>query len=104
MTELKTYEKETTKISKKAYWDVILLGTEEHKYLSSKSDKNTKFYHALTKQRHVQNLFIGLHDKDGQWVTLESKVKGGWRLILSVIYLNKQLFLVLKFSLKRFQI
>ena len=27
---------------------------------------NTKFYHALTKQRRTRNRIVGLHDEDGQ--------------------------------------
>lgn len=37
----------------------------------SSGDLNTKFYHALTKQRRVQNKIVGLHDDIGNWVTEE---------------------------------
>ena len=32
-------------------------------------DLNTKFYHALTKQRRVRNMIVGLHDETGNWIT-----------------------------------
>ena len=35
----------------------------------SSGDLNTKFYHALTKQRRVRNRIVGLHDAEGNWIT-----------------------------------
>ena len=39
-------------------------------------DRNTKFYHALIKQRRIQNRIIGLYNEDGNWVNSESEVEG----------------------------
>ena len=41
----------------------------------SSGDLNTKFYHALTKQRRVRNKIVGLHDEMGNWITEENGVK-----------------------------
>ena len=41
----------------------------------SSGDLNTKFYHALTKQRRVRNKIVGLHDELGNWITEENKVE-----------------------------
>ena len=38
-------------------------------------DLNTKFYHALTRQRRVRNRIVGLHDVDGNWITEENRVE-----------------------------
>ena len=38
-------------------------------------DLNTKFYHALTRQRRVRNRIVGLHDVDGNWITEENGVE-----------------------------
>ena len=38
-------------------------------------DLNTKFYHALTKQRRTRNRIVGLHDSDGNWIIEEQRVK-----------------------------
>jgi len=35
----------------------------------SSEDLNTKFYHALTKQRRARNRIVGLHDSVGNWIT-----------------------------------
>ena len=35
----------------------------------SSGDRNTEFYHALTRQRRVRNRIVGLHDADGNWIT-----------------------------------
>ena len=35
----------------------------------SSGDLNTKFYHALTKQRRVRNRIVGLHDAARNWIT-----------------------------------
>ena len=32
---------------------------------TQKGDRNTKFYHALTKQSRIQNKIVGLHNRDG---------------------------------------
>ncbi|KAF8108232.1 hypothetical protein N665_0113s0021 [Sinapis alba] len=37
-------------------------------------DINTKFYHAVTKQRRTRNRIVGLHDAHGQWVTEENGI------------------------------
>ena len=41
----------------------------------SSGDLNTKFYHALTKQRRVRNRIVGLHDEDGTWITGDKGVE-----------------------------
>ena len=41
----------------------------------SSGDLNTKFYHALTKQRRVRNRIVGLHDETGNWITEEKGVE-----------------------------
>ena len=41
----------------------------------SSGDLNTKFYHALTKQRRVRNRIVGLHDADGNWITEDTGVE-----------------------------
>ena len=41
----------------------------------SSGDLNTKFYHALTKQRRVRNRIVGLHDVDGNWITEDNGVE-----------------------------
>ena len=41
----------------------------------SSGDLNTKFYHALTKQRRVRNKIVGLHDETGNWITDEKGVE-----------------------------
>ena len=40
----------------------------------SSGDLNTKFYHALTKQRRVRNKLVCLHDDMGNWITDENGV------------------------------
>jgi len=41
----------------------------------SSEDLNTKFYHALTKQRRVRNRIVGLHDSVGNWITEDNMVE-----------------------------
>ena len=56
---------------------------DEEQYWEQKSrtkwhtcgDRNTKFYHALTKQRRIQNRIAGLYNEEGSWVNSESKVE-----------------------------
>ena len=56
---------------------------DEEQYWEQKSrtkwhtcgDRNTQFYHALTKQRRIQNRIIGLYNEEGIWVNSESKVE-----------------------------
>ena len=43
----------------------------------SSGDLNTKFYHALTKQRRVRNRIVGLHDGEGNWVTEDIGIESG---------------------------
>ncbi|XP_048601936.1 uncharacterized protein LOC106377234 isoform X1 [Brassica napus] len=38
-------------------------------------DLNTKFYHALTKQRRARNRLVGLYDTDGNWIIEEQGVE-----------------------------
>ena len=38
-------------------------------------DLNTKFYHALTKQRRTRNRIVGLYDENGQWITEDNGVE-----------------------------
>ena len=57
---------------------------DEEQYWEQKSrtnwhvlgDRNTKFYHTLTKQRRIQNRIIGLHNEEGNWVNSEQDVEG----------------------------
>ena len=57
---------------------------DEEQYWEQKSrtnwhvlgDRNTKFYHASTKQRRIQNLIIGLHNEEGNCVNSEQEVEG----------------------------
>lgn len=39
-------------------------------------DRNTNFYHALTKQRCIQNRIIGLYDEEGNWKNSKSEIEG----------------------------
>lgn len=39
-------------------------------------DRNTKFYHALTKQRRIQNRIICLYNEDGNWTNSEDEIEG----------------------------
>ena len=41
----------------------------------SSGDLNTKYYHALTKQRRVRNRIVGLHDAAGNWITDDNGVE-----------------------------
>ena len=41
----------------------------------SSGDLNTKFYHALTRQRRVRNRIVGLHDANGNWITDDNGVE-----------------------------
>ena len=41
----------------------------------SSGDLNTKFYHALTKQRRVRKRIVGLHDEDETWITGDKGVE-----------------------------
>ena len=38
-------------------------------------DLNTKFYHALTKQRRARNIIVGLYDMNGEWIIEEQGVE-----------------------------
>jgi len=38
-------------------------------------DLNTKFYHALTKQRRARNRIVGLYDMNGDWIIEEQGVE-----------------------------
>ena len=38
-------------------------------------DCNTKFYHALTKQRRTRNRIVGLHDEGGNWITEDKGIE-----------------------------
>ena len=38
-------------------------------------DLNTKFYHALTKQRRARNRIVGLYDSNGNWIIEEQGVE-----------------------------
>lgn len=49
-------------------------------------DLNTKFYHALTKQRRARNMIVGLHDEAGNWIT-EDKGVEKWQWIILMNYL-----------------
>lgn len=40
-------------------------------------DLNTKFYHALTKQRRARNRIVGLYEYDGNWIIEDKKVEKG---------------------------
>ena len=41
----------------------------------SSRDLNTKFYHALTKQRRICNRIVGLYDANGTWITEDKGVE-----------------------------
>ncbi|XP_048609142.1 uncharacterized protein LOC125584535 [Brassica napus] len=41
----------------------------------SSGDLNTKFYHALTKQRRARNMIVGLHDGEGNWITEDNGIE-----------------------------
>ena len=41
----------------------------------SSGDLNTKFYHALTKQRHIHNRIVGLYDANGNRITKDKGVE-----------------------------
>lgn len=41
----------------------------------SSGDLNTKFYHALTKQRHIHNRIVGLYDANGNSITEDKCVE-----------------------------
>lgn len=51
-----------------------LLATEESEYWHTSRYFNTKFYHALTKQRHARNMVVGLHVEGGHWIKEEKGV------------------------------
>ena len=38
-------------------------------------DLNTKFYHALIKQRRVHDIIVGLHDAAENWITEDNGVE-----------------------------
>lgn len=38
-------------------------------------DRNTEFYHALTKQRRIQNRIIGLYNDEGVWKNAENDIE-----------------------------
>ena len=42
---------------------------------NTSGDLNTKFYHALTKQRRARNRIVGLYDSDGNWIVEEQGVE-----------------------------
>ena len=56
---------------------------DEEEYWQQKSrnmwhtagDLNTKFYHALTKQRRARNRIVGLYDTNGDWIIEEQGVE-----------------------------
>ena len=75
----KTYEEvlEVSRKLKEAYRDEELYWEQKSRTTwHAKGDRNTKFYHALTKQRRIQNKIVGLHNSGGNWVTSESEVEG----------------------------
>ena len=41
----------------------------------SSGDLNTKFYHALKKQRRIHNRIVGLHDAARNWITKDKGVE-----------------------------
>lgn len=41
----------------------------------SSGDVNTKFYHALTKQRRIRNKIVELHDDLDNWITEENGIE-----------------------------
>ncbi|XP_056847407.1 uncharacterized protein LOC130498081 [Raphanus sativus] len=54
----------------KLYWEQKSRNTW-HIY----GDRNTEFYHALTKQRRVQNRISGLHNEEGIWTNSELEIE-----------------------------
>ena len=75
----KTYEEvlEVSRKLKEAYRDEELFWKQKSRTTwHAKGDRNTKFYHALTKQRWIQNKIVGLHNSDGDWATSEAGIEG----------------------------
>ena len=75
----KTYEEvlEVSRKLKEAYRDEELYWEQKCRATwHAKGDRNTKFYHALTKQRRIQNKIVGLHNSGGDWVTSEAEIEG----------------------------
>jgi len=38
-------------------------------------DNNSKYFHALTKQRRARNQITGLHDENGKWSTEDKDIQ-----------------------------
>src|SRR5690606_37352121 len=75
----KTYEEvlDVSRKLKEAYMDEELYWEQKSRNMwHTHWDRNTKFDHALTKQRRIQNKIVGLHDEIGNWVTSETEVEG----------------------------
>ena len=74
----KTYEEvlEVSRKLKEAYRDEEWFWEQKSRTMwHAKGDRNTKFYHALTKQRQIQKKIVGLYNGDGNWVTSEAEVE-----------------------------
>ncbi|KAF8089989.1 hypothetical protein N665_0492s0001 [Sinapis alba] len=54
------------------YWNRL---RERASKSTGRGDLNTKFYHALTKQRHARNRIVGLYDTGGNWIIEEQGVE-----------------------------
>ena len=68
---------EVSRKLKEAYRDEELFWKQKSRTTwHAKGDRNTKFYHALTKHRRIQNKIVGLHNSDGDWVTSEAGIEG----------------------------
>ena len=68
---------EVSRKLKEAYRDEELYWEQKSRTLwHTCGDRNTKFYHALTKQRRIQNRIIGLYNEDGDWINSEADIEG----------------------------
>ena len=61
---------------KEAYRDKELYWKQKNRTMwHTYGDRNTKFYHALTKQRRIQNRITGLYNEEGNWTNSETEVE-----------------------------
>ena len=83
----KTYEEvlDVSRKLKEAYRDEKLYWEQKSRTTwHAKGDINTKFYHALTKQKRIQNKIVGLYNAQGNWVNSDIEVEG-----VAVDYFNE---------------
>ncbi|CAL1391332.1 unnamed protein product [Linum trigynum] len=53
-----------------------LLAAEVQGSLVEKGDKNTSYFHTVTRTRRKRNFVAGLHNEDGEWITDEAGKAG----------------------------